>query len=76
MRIYEFHFYDQEGRRPTLDFPDCHSDGESAREAFRTLKQHHSCRGVEVYEGKRLVVRVELAKTSPQPGQASIHGAG
>ena len=73
MRIYQFHFFDQGGRRPALDFADCRHDGEAARLAFGRLQQHSTCEGVEVFEEDRLVLRMERGPTPP-PG--ALHGAG
>ena len=67
MRIYQFHFLADQGRRPVLDFADCLHDGEAARWAFAQLNQHHSCHGVEVYEDDRLVLRLERPMRSDIP---------
>ena len=75
MRIYQFHFFDQGGRRPALDFADCRHDGEAARIAFGQLQQHASCDGVEVFEDERLVMRLERGAARPVPDRAAIHGA-
>lgn len=75
MGLYQFHFYDGEGRRPTLDFLDAENDGAASREAFRSLRQHLSCIGVEIYEGDRLVARVERPEGPIAPLARAIHGA-
>ena len=75
MRIYQFHFFDQGGRRPALDFADCRHDGEAARIAFGQLQQHASCEDVEVFEDERLVMRLERGAARPAPDRAAIHGA-
>ena len=75
MRIYQFHFFDRRGRRPTLDFADCRHDGEAARVAFGQLQQHSSCDGVEVFEDERLVMRLERGRPPAGETQAAIHGA-
>lgn len=75
MRIYEFHFYDPDGGRPMLDFSDCGDDGEAATEAFRALGRHGSCLGVDVYEGERLVTRVERPTGAFSPIHSALHGA-
>jgi len=59
MRIYQFHFIDRQGRRPMLDFSDCSDDGDAAREALGRFRLHDSAAGVEVYEGERLVLRMD-----------------
>ncbi|HZV85808.1 MAG TPA: hypothetical protein VFF48_12555 [Brevundimonas sp.] len=61
MRIYQFHFYNPRGAYPALDFADCPDDGAARREAFGQLRHHGSCQGVEVFDGDRLVGRVERA---------------
>lgn len=76
MRIYELHFYDQDGRRPALDFSECDDDGAAAREAFRGLREHRSCTGVEVFEGERLVARLERPSDAFLVARSGIHGAG
>lgn len=76
MGLYQFHFYDQEGRRPTLDFFEGEDDGAASREAFRSLRQHLSCIGVEVYEEQRLVVRVERPAETDLLRGSTVHGAG
>ncbi|HEV2081911.1 MAG TPA: hypothetical protein VGR32_05575 [Brevundimonas sp.] len=60
MNVYQFHFLTGDGGRPTLDFSECGDDAEAARAAFRHLRQHRSCSGVEVYDGQRLVVTVAV----------------
>ena len=76
MRIYQFHFFDRQGRRPALDFADCRHDAEAARIAFGQLQQHASCEGVEVFEDQRLVMRLERGAMAPDPGRPAIHGSG
>ena len=67
MRTYQFHFLDGQGRRPALDFDQCPDDDEAARSALFQLRQHRSCRGVEVYEADRLVAVV----TCPEAGSGA-----
>jgi len=74
VRIYEFHFFDGDGGRPMLDFCDCGDDGEAANEAFRALSLHGSCLGVDVYEGERLVTRVERPTGPFSVLHSAIHG--
>lgn len=76
MRLYQLHFYDAAGGRPTLDFSECEDDGAAAREGFRGLRKHMSCLGVEVYEGDRLVARVECPPADLAASGYGIHGAG
>lgn len=59
MRIYEFHFFDDEGRRPLLDFFDGPDDEAALKAAARRLAEHASCAGVEVHDGGRVVGRLE-----------------
>ena len=73
MRIYQFHFIDRQGRRPSLDFADCRHDGEAVQAAFRQLRQHDSADGVEVYEDDRLVMRLDRGAAVPE--LPAIHGA-
>ena len=63
MSLYEFHFIGADGDRPTLDFSDCADDGEAAREGMSLLGQHGSALGVEVWEGDRMVIRMERARS-------------
>lgn len=67
MRIYQFHFYNPRGAYPALDFVDCLDDGTAKREAFSQLRHHRTCQGVDVFDGDRLVARVERPR---QPAQA------
>ncbi|MFJ6025764.1 hypothetical protein ACIQC9_14330 [Brevundimonas sp. NPDC092305] len=76
MGLYQFHFYDADGGRPTLDFFDGDDDGAASCEAFRSLRQHLSCLGVEVYEGERLVARLERPEGRVAGPGSAIHGAG
>lgn len=64
MRIYEFHFFDGDDRRPLLDFFDGADDDAAILAARAQLAQHASCHGVEIHEGERLVARLEI----PQAG--------
>lgn len=59
MRIYELHFFDDEGRRPLLDFHDGRDDDDALRAAAALLRQHASCTGVEIHDGGRIVGRLE-----------------
>jgi hypothetical protein len=59
MRIYQFLFFDPRGASPALDFSDCPDDRAAALEAFGALSRHNTCVGVEVFDGDRLVTRVE-----------------
>ena len=61
MRIYELHFFDDEGRRPLLDFHDGADDHDALRAAAAMLVRHASCAGVEVHDGDRIVGRLERA---------------
>lgn len=58
LRIYELHFFDDEGRRPLLDFFDGADDASALAAARSRLDEHHSCIGVEVFEGERLVEKL------------------
>jgi hypothetical protein len=64
MRIYQFHFYNPKGAYPALDFVDCPDDRMARRKAFNQLRQHATCQGVDVFDGDRLVARVERADPS------------
>lgn len=64
MALYEFQFFDAFGGRPTLDFAHCLDDGAAATAAFAKLMTHDSCRGVEIFQGDRLVARVERPLTA------------
>jgi hypothetical protein len=75
MRIYQFHFFDRNGRRPALDFAGCRHDAEAARHAFGQLQQHASCEGVEVFEEDRLVLRLERGAPGGSEARPAIHGA-
>lgn len=59
MALYEFQFFDAFGGRPTLDFAHCLDDASAATTAFAKLLTHDTCRGVEIFQGDRLVARVE-----------------
>ena len=61
MRIYQFHFVDPRGNVPALDLAEYEDDGAASRSAMKRLDDHGSCQGVELYEGDRLVLRVERA---------------
>ncbi|QYF87128.1 hypothetical protein [Brevundimonas sp. PAMC22021] len=67
MRVYEFIFFDAEGRRPVMDISECPDDRQAAQVAFAQLDDHASCRGVEIYEGQRLVGRVERPDDRKRP---------
>jgi len=59
LTIYEFHFYAGEDRRPLLDFFEAADDAAALNTARLRLDEHLSCEGVEVFEGGRLVGKVE-----------------
>lgn len=61
MSLYQFHFIGADGERPALDFSHCPDDGEAVREGMRHLRQHGSALAVEIWEGERMVVRMERA---------------
>lgn len=75
MSLYQFHFIGADGERPTLDFSDCADDGEAAREGISQLGQHGSALGVEVWEGDRMVIRMERARSDVLPVGAPLLGA-
>lgn len=70
MRTYQFLFFDRRGRSPALDFLECADDGDAARSAGRQLGLHRTCTGVEVFDGDRMVVRLEHPS-----GPDSWHGS-
>ena len=67
MRIYQFHFFDPRGNVPSLDLAEYEDDGAASRSAMKRLDEHASCQGVELYEGDRLVLRVERAGGTKRP---------
>jgi hypothetical protein len=72
MRIYQFHFYNPKGAYPALDFVDCLDDGTARREAFSQLRQHRTCQGVDVFDGDRLVGRVERPSRPTPSAHATL----
>lgn len=74
MRTYQMHFYDRQGRRPTLDFSECDDDGAATREGVRGLNEHRSCAGVEIFDGARLVVRLERPSDAFLAARSGLHG--
>lgn len=70
MRTYQFLFFDRRGRSPALDFVECADDGEAARSAGRHLRLHRTCNGVEVFDGDRMVLRLERSA-----GPGICHGS-
>ncbi|MGV9009139.1 hypothetical protein [Brevundimonas sp.] len=67
MRIYQFHFFDPRGNVPLMDLAEYEDDGAASRSAMKRLDDHASCQGVELYEGDRLVLRVERAGGVKRP---------
>ena len=59
MRIYQFHFFDPRGNVPALDLAEYEDDGAASLSVMKRLDDHASCQGVELYEGDRLVLRIE-----------------
>lgn len=74
MRPYALHFYTPDGASPTLDFAECVDDAAATRTGFSHLHQHTSCLGVDVYDGERLVIRLERALSEVRPIGTSILG--
>lgn len=75
MSLYQFHFIGVSGDRPALDFSDCAGDGEAAREAISLLGQHGSALAVEVWDGDRLVIRIERSPDQVLPVGTPLLGA-
>lgn len=75
MSLYQFHFIGAHGDRPMLDFSDCADDGEAVREGMSQLGQHGSALGVEIWEGDRLVIRMERARSEVLPVSPQLLGA-
>ena len=75
MRFYQFLFYTPSGAIPALDLSECADDGAATREAFAQLRQHGSCRGVEVFDEDRLVVRLERPHGEIMSDGSLLHGA-
>jgi hypothetical protein len=76
MRFYQFLFYTPSGSIPALDLSECEDDGAATREAFSQLGQHGSCRGVEVFDQDRLVIRLERSRSKVMRGGPALQGAG
>ena len=76
MRFYQFLFYTPSGAIPTLDLSECADDGAATREAFAQLNRHGSCKGVEVFDVDRLVIRLERSRSQVMPFASTLHGAG
>ncbi len=74
MRIYQFLFFDPLGRSPALDFVECDDDGAATRSAVQQLGSHGTCRGVEIFEGDRLVARLERPVDRLISHGGSVHG--
>ena len=70
MPTYQFLFFDRRGRSPALDFVECDDDGDAVRSADRHLGLHRTCSGVEVFDGDRMVLRLE------RPADPAIRGGG
>lgn len=70
MRTYQFLFFNRRGRSPALDFVECADDREAAQSANRQLDQHDTCSGVEVFEGDRMVLRLDRP-SNPHLGHRS-----
>lgn len=75
MSLYQFHFIGLGGDRPALDFSHCADDGEAAREGMSQLGQHGSALGVEVWDGDRLVIRMERSPRDVLAVGAPLLGA-
>jgi len=75
MRIYQFHFFDLRGGSPALDFAECVDDGAAAHSARDQLTRHATCKGVDVFEDDRLVLRLERPVSEIIRHGAAIHGA-
>ena len=67
MRLYEFIFIDAQGGRPAMDLSEWPDDQHAAQSAFSQLYQHASCLGVEIYQGQRLVGRIERPDDRRRP---------
>jgi hypothetical protein len=76
MRIYQFLFYNPAGSIPAMDFSECLDDGAATREAFSQLGHHGTCKGVEVFEEDRLVIRLERSRSQVVGGRPALQGAG
>lgn len=74
MSVYQFHFIGAGERRPTLDFAHCEDDGAAVREAFGQLNQHHSAHGLEVWNGDRMVLRMDRFSPPASAAVSPIHG--
>lgn len=71
MSLYQFHFIGADGGRPALDFSHCPDDGEAVREGAKHLGEHGSALAVEIWEGDRMVVRMERAADEVRGAGAS-----
>ena len=59
MSLYQLLFYTPDGAYPMLDLSECADDGAAMGEALSRLRQHGSCKGVDVYEEDRMVARLK-----------------
>jgi hypothetical protein len=76
MRLYQFHFFDTSGARRTLDLVEAPDDGSASEQAFLDLRGHLSCKGVEVFDGDRLVAHLERPSDTFLMSRAGVHGLG
>lgn len=75
MRVYQFHFFDLNGGSPALDFAECESDAAAAVSARDQLRRHLTCKGVDVFDEDRLVLRLEHSAFEMIPRGAASHQA-
>lgn len=76
MGLYRFDFHAEGGGSPSVREADYPNDGAAAGDAFRRLRDQAGHIAVEVWNGPRLVTRMERPDTAFLTARSGIHGLG
>lgn len=74
MGLYRFHFHAEPDADPSVREVECANDGAAAERAFHHLRDQPAGTAVEVFEGPRLVTRMERPSDAFLTARSGLHG--
>ncbi|RZJ97475.1 MAG: hypothetical protein EON88_02820 [Brevundimonas sp.] len=74
MGLYRLHFHATTDQSPSVRDGEYANDGAAAEAAFRELREHGESIAVELWEGARLVTRIERPSDAFLSSRSGLHG--
>lgn len=76
MGLYRLHFHARADETPSVREAEYANDGAAAEAAFRELRERTESTAVELWEGSRLVTRIERPSDAFLASRSGLHGLG